>query len=243
MIGIIFGKVMWVGRATVFLVGLAVILALTVGLASAALAGTGVGATFNLGKTNTVNALSSLVGSVAGPALKVDNNSTGFGATALRLEVEPGKPPMSVNSTAEVHGLNVDSLDSRNSSDFLQESSDRDDFLPRNIYVNQVKKSVPPNSSSADFIPCDAGDVAIGGGFNEVNVPNSRVTSSSLQDVLRRDKVGGEGRQPQPGDDRDLSGIGGLRGLSAAEAVGIASSWRSSNRWGALLLLQKGDER
>jgi len=40
-------KVMWVGRATVFLVGLAVILALVVGFATAALAGTGVGATFN----------------------------------------------------------------------------------------------------------------------------------------------------------------------------------------------------
>jgi hypothetical protein len=136
---IIFGKVMWVGRATIFLVGLAVILALTVGLASAALAGTGVGATFNLGNTNTVNALSSLVGSVAGPALTVDNNSSVAGATALRLEVEPGKPPMTVNSTAEVHGLNVDSLDSRNSSEFLQESTDRDDFLPHHIYINQVQ--------------------------------------------------------------------------------------------------------
>jgi hypothetical protein len=180
---IIFGKVMWVGRATIFLVGLAVILALTVGLASAALAGTGVGATFNLGNTNTVNALSSLVGSVAGPALTVDNNSSVAGATALRLEVEPGKPPMTVNSTAEVHGLNVDSLDNRNSSEFLQESTDRDDFLPHHIYINQVQKSVPPNGSSADFVPCNAGDVAIGGGFDEVNVPNSRVVSSDLQDL------------------------------------------------------------
>jgi hypothetical protein len=182
MIGIIFGKVMWVGRATVFLVGLAVILALTVGLASAALAGTGVGATFNLGKTNTVNALSSLVGSVAGPALKVDNNSTSLGATALRLEVEPGKPPMSVNSTTEVQGLNVDSLDSRNSSEFLQESTDRDDFLPRNIYVNSVQRAVSPGAARSDSISCDAGDVAIGGGFDEVNVANARVTSSHLQE-------------------------------------------------------------
>lgn len=181
MVGTIFGKVMWVGRATVFLVGLAVILALMVGLASAALAGTGVGATFNLGKTNTVNALSSLVGNVAGPALKVDNNSTGFGATALRLEVEPGKPPMSVNSTTEVQGLNVDSLDSRNSSEFLQESTDRDDFLPRTIYVNNLQKSVLPLSNRSDFISCDAGDVAIGGGFDEVNVANARVTTSQLE--------------------------------------------------------------
>jgi hypothetical protein len=181
MIGSIFGKVSWVGRATVFLVGLSVILAFMVGLTSAALAGTGVGATFNLGKTNTVNALSSLVGNVAGPALKVDNNSTALGGTALRLEVEPGKPPMSVNSTTEVQGLNVDSLDSRNSSEFLQESTDRDDFLPRNIYVNEVKKSVPPLSNRSEFISCDADDMAIGGGFDEVNVANVRVTTSQLE--------------------------------------------------------------
>ena len=70
-------KVMWVGRATVFLVGLVVVLAVMLGVASAALAGTGVGAAFNLGKTNTVNAMSSLVGSVAGPSLKIDNTFTG----------------------------------------------------------------------------------------------------------------------------------------------------------------------
>ena len=36
-------KVMWVGRATVFLVGLSVILAVVLGVAATALAGTGVG--------------------------------------------------------------------------------------------------------------------------------------------------------------------------------------------------------
>jgi hypothetical protein len=48
----------------------AVVLALTVGLASSALAGTGAGARFDLGKTNTVNAITKLVGSVAGPGLQ-----------------------------------------------------------------------------------------------------------------------------------------------------------------------------
>ena len=62
------GKVMWVGRAKVFVVGLAVILALSMGLASTALAGTGVGARFQLGQTNTVNAITKLVGSVVGPS-------------------------------------------------------------------------------------------------------------------------------------------------------------------------------
>ena len=142
--------------------GLAVMLAVTVGLASTALAGTGVGDRFDLGKVNTVNAISSLVGNVAGPSLKIDNNSTGSGATALRLEVEPGKPPMSVNSTTEVQGLNVDSLDSRNSSEFLQESTDRDDFFSGRTYITSHGSGVTlaAGQSASATATCDAGDAA-----------------------------------------------------------------------------------
>jgi hypothetical protein len=104
-------KVVWLGRATVFVVGLAVILALTVGVVSTALAGSGVGATFNLGKTNTVGAISKLVGSVAGPSLMIDNNSTNSAATALDLQVEAGKAPMKVNSAAKVANLTSDKVD------------------------------------------------------------------------------------------------------------------------------------
>jgi hypothetical protein len=111
MIRTVTSKVMWVGRATVFLVGLAVILALTVGVVSTALAGTGVGSAFNLGKTNTVSAISKLVGSVAGPSLLIDNNSTNSAATALDLQVEVGKAPMKVNRTTKVANLNADKLD------------------------------------------------------------------------------------------------------------------------------------
>ena len=106
-------KVMLLGRVTTFVVGLTVILAISVGVASTALAGTGLGATFNLGKTNTVNAVSKLVGSVAGPSLSIDNNSTSASATALDLRVEPGKTPMKVNSGMKVANLNVDKVDGR----------------------------------------------------------------------------------------------------------------------------------
>jgi hypothetical protein len=115
----IYKKVMMVGRATTFAVGLAVILALTVGLASTALAGTGVGTRFQLGQTNTVNAVTKLVGNVAGPSLQIDNNSADAGATALDLQVEPGKAPIKVNSDAQVANLNSDKLDGKDSSDFL----------------------------------------------------------------------------------------------------------------------------
>jgi hypothetical protein len=73
---------------------LAVVGALTVVTASTALAGSGVGGVFNLGQTNTVNAITKLVGSVIGASLVIDNNSTDPAATALNLQVEPGKTPM-----------------------------------------------------------------------------------------------------------------------------------------------------
>jgi hypothetical protein len=96
---------------------MAVATALTLGTASAALAGSGVGGVFNLGKTNTVNAITTLVGSVTGPSLRLDNNSTNSAATALDLQVEPGKTPMKVNSTTKVANLNADRLDDKSAED------------------------------------------------------------------------------------------------------------------------------
>jgi hypothetical protein len=113
-------KVTWMARATTTIVGPAIMLTLVMGVAATALAGTGIGATFNLGKVNSVNAVSKLVGSVAGPSLQIDNNSTGTGATALDLQVEPGKDPMKVNSSAEVENLNVDQVDGQSTSEFLE---------------------------------------------------------------------------------------------------------------------------
>jgi hypothetical protein len=105
-----------IGRATALFLGLAVMLAATFGVATTALAGTGVGAAFNLGATNTVNALSSLVGSTAGPMLKVDNNGTG---SALQLEANAGKSPLTVNADAgKATNLNADKLDGKDSSGF-----------------------------------------------------------------------------------------------------------------------------
>jgi hypothetical protein len=85
------GKVMWVGRATVFLVGLAVILALLFGVASTALGANG--KPFLLGRTNVETAVSTLIKRGPGPA--------------LRFVVAPGQPPMAVNSSGQVANLNA----------------------------------------------------------------------------------------------------------------------------------------
>ena len=103
------------GKATTFCVGLAVILALVLGAATTALAGTGVGVVFNLGKANSVDRLSALVGSVSGAMLRVDNR------TALELRVgsstaEPAtkrSSPMKVDSGAKFANLNAHEVDGR----------------------------------------------------------------------------------------------------------------------------------
>jgi hypothetical protein len=115
-------KLTWMARATTTVVGLAIMLALVLGVATTALAGTGIGATFDLGKVNAVNAVSKLAGSVAGPSLQIDNNSTNASATALDLQVEAGKDPMKVNSSAEVENLNADQVDGQSASEFLERS-------------------------------------------------------------------------------------------------------------------------
>ena len=110
MVRSVFGKVMWVGRATVFLVGLAVILALVFGVATAAFAALSKpGDPFKLGMVNEINRLTTLVGAKAGAVLKVDNNGTG---SALQLEAGAGKPPLVVKANSgTATNLSADRLD------------------------------------------------------------------------------------------------------------------------------------
>jgi hypothetical protein len=132
-------KVAWVGRTASMVFGLALVMALIFGVATTALAGTGVGARFQLGQTNTVNAITRLVGSVAGPSLQIDNNSADPSATALDLRVEPGKAPLTVDSTAgKATNLNADELDGLSS----------EELAPRGYaQINHNGPSVVPGSS------------------------------------------------------------------------------------------------
>ena len=117
--------------------------ALSLVLTSTTMAGTGVGAVFNLGQTNAVNARSILTGSANAPLLQVGNSNTGAnagsiaafsrGATAptLRAQNNSGTgaalglftannaPPLTVNSTGKVIDLNADLLDGRDASQFM----------------------------------------------------------------------------------------------------------------------------
>jgi hypothetical protein len=176
MVRSVASKVVWVGRATIFLVGLTVVLAVVLGLASAALAGTGVGDVFNLGKANTVNRISSLVGSTDNPMLRITNNNAGTDATALTLQVKPGLTPMKVNSSTQVSNLNADLVDGRSASSFVANSTYR---------LGQGQERAGAELSDGSKVlsqSCLSGDRLLSGGPASVNV-NSDVLDSFAQDT------------------------------------------------------------
>jgi hypothetical protein len=104
-------------------------------------AGTGVGAVFNLGQTNSVDGATSLTGTTDGTQLNVWNLSTAAaarafvayvksvsavaaaiqnagGGPALALVVNAGQPPLTVNSSGKVASLNADQVDGLDASSF-----------------------------------------------------------------------------------------------------------------------------
>jgi len=85
--------------------------------ATSALAGTGPGAVFNPGRTNTVNATTGLTGSDRHTILSVTNSGSG---PALSLHVARGQAPLAVNSSTQVAGLNASLLGGLPASDFMQ---------------------------------------------------------------------------------------------------------------------------
>jgi hypothetical protein len=114
----LFRKVLWLGRGTATAMGIAVMLALVLGAATTALAAVP-GDPFKLGRQNTIDALSRMVGTVNDAMLRIDNDSAGASATALELRVEPGQPPMKVDSSTKVTALNADQVDGKSAGAFL----------------------------------------------------------------------------------------------------------------------------
>ncbi len=140
------------GRATVFAVGLAVIFAVVLGVATTALAAVP-GDPFRLGRINSIDRLSTLVGTTTNAMLRVDNNGPG---PALSLEAGAGNPPVVVNAAAgKATNLDADELDGQDSSA----------FLPAEIYENSASQTISPGSSAGVTVACDPGDVAVSGSY------------------------------------------------------------------------------
>jgi len=131
-------------RATSTVVGLAIMLALVVGVASAGFGATG--GNFILGKANSAGAVSKLTASIAGPALQLVNQSTASAATALSLNVASGKPPLKVNASAgKATNLNADRLDGLDSTRLVEARGD--------VSGNSVNfQSIVEHSEGAAFL-------------------------------------------------------------------------------------------
>ena len=112
-------------RTRTFLQGVALgaAVAMVTLVASAAVAGTGIGQVFNLGTENRVNARSELSGDTPKAMLKVTNESSSGSATGLAIHVHAGRPPLVVNSSTKVKDLDADLLDGRDGSDFQAATS------------------------------------------------------------------------------------------------------------------------
>jgi hypothetical protein len=108
-------RIMWMARVTATMMGLAMMLAVVLGVGTTALAAVP-GDPFKLGRTNTMDQMSSLVGNASGALLKIDNEGDG---QALDLRVEVGEAPMKVDSSTKVTSLNADKLDDNDASAFL----------------------------------------------------------------------------------------------------------------------------
>jgi len=169
-------KVAWVGRTASMVFGLALVLALLFGVASFALAGTGLNSVFNLGVKNTVDAMTQLVSDPgtgpAGPMLRIDNNSSATGATGLQILTEAGKPPMKVNSQARVANLNAalagraDSAASADNADMLDGKaiSELPGTVVRTVDISGAVKAMIPFEDNLSFV-----------------APTATVTTSSTQ--------------------------------------------------------------
>lgn len=136
--------VLWAARGTATMVGLAVMMAVVLGVGTTALAAVP-GDPLRLAKTNTINALTQLTGTANSALLKIDNASKGPNATALELSTDPKRPPMKVDSSTKVGNLNADLLDGKDPAAFLPAGAKaRDSF-------NSDFASFAGRAQNADF--------------------------------------------------------------------------------------------
>lgn len=153
------------GKVTVFLVGLAVVLGLTLAIL-APVAEARVPA-LKKGVQNAVNSMTTLVGSLTAPILKLDNNGTG---PALQLEVGSGNAPLVVNDEAgTATGLSADKLDGK-----------EPDQLPGSIASTATIRGFPG-------IPFDLGGTGTPGEvipWKFVGDPATGITTTSSQRLV-----------------------------------------------------------
>ncbi len=146
---------LWLARGTATMVGFAVMLAIVLGVGTTALAAAP-GDPFKLGRSNTIDKITTLVGDVNNAMLEIENNSTGDSATALDLQVKPGQAPMKVDSGTKVVDLNSDELDNKSASEIGVNGLDQ---------VISVSDANSESSKTATAV-CPDAKVVVGTGYS-----------------------------------------------------------------------------
>jgi hypothetical protein len=119
----ILARSLWLAKGAALFWGVVLTLAVVLGVGTTALAAVP-GDPFRLGRINTVDTASSLVGSVNGAMLTIENNSPGAKAApapALSLDAQSGNPPLIANPEAgTATNLSADELDGLDQGAFLR---------------------------------------------------------------------------------------------------------------------------
>ncbi len=165
------GKVTWMARATTTVVGLAIMLALVVGVTSTAFGANGDFLKLGTAK-NVATKATALVGKVAsGSSLVVKNPS---GGSALGLQVNAGKAPLTVNADAgKATNLNADKLDGQDSVALLPGGD-----LPRGRTVRghyDIRGTIPPSRGA------EVGSSAISFGYRLDSTPSTQFIKEGAQ--------------------------------------------------------------
>jgi hypothetical protein len=115
-----------------------------------------------IGEHNVATSITKLAGAagVDGPMLGINNNNSGPNATALELQVEPGKPPLSVDSSVKVDNLNADALDGLDSSEFSRVAHAHDDRYYTESESNA--RYLAANGKAADADKLDGRELSSG---------------------------------------------------------------------------------
>ena len=174
----IFSGAWRISRVTALTLGLAVMLALVVGVASAAFGANG--DAWRLGKSNVATKITALGGAlgVNGPMLRLINNNAGVDDTALDLRVQTGEAPMSVNSNTKVDSLNADLLDGQDSSQFVPTNTNS--FVRNSIYKTEAPTSQGTLLGDGTHVisqACNPGDVLLSGGPANINAGTTLLES------------------------------------------------------------------
>jgi hypothetical protein len=207
------GKVMWLGRTTVFVVGLAVILAMVVGVASAAFGANGANFIIGNGINNTTKNIATLTsrltmnGTASAPGLQVTQQSTGTGASGVGITVPTGKAPIKVNSAAgKATNLNADKLDGKSDNDLSRVGE----------MTTGASATIPADGSVVTFgeqlsitAPA-AGFVRVNGNVTVLNVNSSCTSNCGFTARIRHTQNTAVLSVPQQEDVLDTYGNAGL---------------------------------